>query len=94
MPEIDDDKGVSVVIVNTEKGREAMHIVDNLFSASWTDICSKNPAVVKSATASTKKKQFFQEDGLSFENKIRILCKPSFSMRHKVGNILRRLHII
>lgn len=94
MPEIDDDKGVSVVIVNTEKGREAMHIVDNLFPASWTDICSKNPAVVKSATVSAKKDQFFQEDGLSFENKIHILCKPPFSMRHKVGNILRRLHII
>lgn len=94
MPEIDDDKGISVVIVNTEKGRKVIHIVDNLIQASWSDICSKNPAVVKSVTASAKKDQFFQEDGLSFENKIQILCKPPFSMRHKVGNILRMLHII
>lgn len=92
MPEIDDDKGVSVVIVNTEKGREAMHIVDNLIPASWSDICFKNSAVVKSATASEKKDQFFLEDGHSFENKIHILCKSPFSFRHFVGSILRRLH--
>lgn len=91
MPEIDDDKGVSVVIVNTEKGREAMHIVDNLLPASWTDICSKNPAVVKSATASAKKDQFFQEDGLSFENKIRILCKPSFSIRQLLKHMYAKI---
>ena len=91
MPEIDDDKGVSVVIVNTEKGREAMHIVDNLLPASWTDICSKNPAVVKSATASAKKDQFFQEDGLSFENKIRILCTPSFSIRQLLKHMYAKI---
>lgn len=92
MPEIDDDKGVSVVIVNTEKGREAMHIVDNLIPASWSDICFKNSAVVKSATASEKKDQFFLGDGHSFENKIHILCKSPFSFRCFVGSILRRLH--
>lgn len=94
MPEIDDDKGISVVIVNTQKGSEAIYIVDNLIPAKWTDISTKNPAVLKSVMASEKKNKFFQEDGLSFENKIRILCKPSFSIRHLIGRVLRKLHLI
>lgn len=94
MPEIDDDKGVSVVIVNTEKGREAIHIVANLLPASWSDICSKNPAVVKSATASAIKDLFFRNKGLSFEKKIQILCKNPFSLRQMIGRILRKLRVI
>lgn len=69
MPEIDDDKGVSVVIVNTERGREAMHIVDNLIPASWSDICSKNSAVVKSATASEKKTNFSKKTATLLKTK-------------------------
>ena len=94
MPEIDDDKGVSVVIVNTEKGRETIHIVDNLIQASWSDICSKNPAVVKSATASAKKDLFFRNNGLSFEKRIQILCKRPFSLRQMIGRMLRKIRVI
>lgn len=94
MPEIDDDKGISVVIVNTEKGRKVIHIVDNLIQASWSDICSKNPAVVKSVIASAKKDLFFRNNGLSFEKKIQILCKSPFSLRQMIGRILRKLRVI
>ena len=94
MPEIDDDKGASVVIVNTEKGRDTIHIVDDLIQASWSDICSKNPAVVKSVTASAKKDLFFRNNGLSFEKKIQILCKSPLSLRQMIGRILRKLRVI
>lgn len=94
MPEIDDDKGVSVVIVNTEKGRETIHIVYNLIQASWSDICSKNPAVVKSVTASAKKDLFFRNNGLSFEKRIQILCKRPFSLRQMIGRMLRKIRVI
>lgn len=94
MPEIDDDKGVSAIIINTEKGRKALHSVDDLIPSSWSDICVNNPALVKSAKASENKEHFFLKDELSFEKKIHILCKRPFSLRHKISRILRKLHII
>lgn len=58
MPEIDDDKGVSAIIVNTEKGIKALHSVNDLIPSSWVDICVNNPALVKSAKASENKRAF------------------------------------
>lgn len=94
MPEIDDDKGVSAIIVNTEKGIKALHSVNDLIPSSWVDICVNNPALVKSAKASENKEHFFLKDELSFEKKIHILCKRPFSLRHTISRIFRRLHII
>lgn len=94
MPEIDDDKGVSAIIINTEKGRKALHSVNDLIPSSWADICVNNPALVKSANASENKELFFLKDELSFEKKIHILCKRPFSLRQDISRILRKLHII
>lgn len=94
MPEIDDDKGVSAIIINTEKGRKALHSVNNLIPLSWADMCVNNPALVKSAKVSENKERFFLKDELSFEKKIHILCKRPFSLRQKISRILRKLHII
>lgn len=94
MPEIDDDKGVSAIIINTEKGRKALHSVNNLIPSSWADMCVNNPALVKSAKVSENKERFFLKDELSFEKKIHILCKRPFSLRQTVSRILRKLHII
>lgn len=94
MPEIDDDKGVSAIIINTEKGRKALHSVNNLIPSSWADMCVNNPALVKSANVSENKEHFFLKDELSFEKKIHILCKRPFSLRQTISRILRKLHII
>lgn len=94
MPEIDDDKGVSAIIINTEKGRKALHSVNNLIPSSWADMCVNNPALVKSAKVSENKERFFLKDELSFEKKIHILCKRPFSLRQTISRILRKLHII
>lgn len=94
MPEIDDDKGVSAIIINTEKGRKALHSVNDLIPSSWADICINNPALVKSAKVSENKEHFFLKDELSFEKKIHILCKRPFSLRQTISRILRKLHII
>lgn len=94
MPEIDDDKGVSAIIINTEKGRKALHSVNNLIPSSWADMCVNNPALVKSAKVSENKEHFFLKDELSFEKKIHILCKRPFSLRQTISRILRKLHII
>lgn len=94
MPEIDDDKGVSAIIINTEKGIKALHSVNNLIPSSWADMCVNNPALVKSAKVSENKERFFLKDELSFEKKIHILCKRPFSLRQTISRILRKLHII
>lgn len=45
MPELDDDRGVSALTVNTEKGEQALHTTTaELHEAPYEDLCAKNPA--------------------------------------------------
>lgn len=92
MPEIDDDKGVSVVIVNTGKGREALHNIKiALHEASYHELTTRNPALVKPVAISTKRMDFFNEDGLTIENKIKKLVKSPFSLKTLAYCIARKM---
>ena len=60
MPELDDDRGVSAIIVNTPKGQNALHSTDaELYSASYEDICKKNPSILNSCKIPECRKTFF-----------------------------------
>lgn len=92
MPEIDDDKGVSVVIVNTGKGREALHNIKiALHEASYHELTTRNPALVKSFTKTPKRTEFFKEDGFTFEEKVKRLAKKPFSMKTLAYRIVRKI---
>ena len=83
MPEIDDDRGVSAVTVNTEKGREALAEIDaQLYSVPYEELVKRNPALVRSAAIpGEKREEFFKADGRTFEEKIKKLAKTRFSWR-------------
>ncbi|MEE1302273.1 MAG: Coenzyme F420 hydrogenase/dehydrogenase, beta subunit C-terminal domain [Bacteroidales bacterium] len=60
MPELDDDRGISAIIVNTEKGRKKMQATTaELYPAPYEDICKKNPSLLNSCEIPECRKTFF-----------------------------------
>lgn len=60
MLELDDDRGVSAIIVNTPKGQNALHSTDaELYTAPYEDICKKNPSLLNSCKIPECRKTFF-----------------------------------
>lgn len=92
MPEIDDDNGVSAIIVNTEKGKSALHnMTFELHEVQYNELTTRNPALVKSFPITPKRTEFFKEDGYTFEEKVKRLAKESFSMRTLAYRIVQKI---
>lgn len=92
MPEIDDDKGVSAIIVNTDKGKQVLHNINvELHEVQYNELTTRNPALVKSFPITPKRIEFFKEDGSTFEEKVKRLAKKPFSMKTLVYRIVRKI---
>lgn len=92
MPEIDDNKGVSAIIVNSDKGKHTLHNINvELHEVPYYELTTRNPALVMSFPTSPKRSDFFKEDELSFEEKVRKLALKPFSMKSLVYRILRKI---
>lgn len=90
IPEIDDDKGISAVMVNTEKGNVAMQKISvQLFPVSYEEVVRRNPALVKSAKTSGKKSEFFKEGNGTVEEKVKAITKKDFSF----SDIIKRVYL-
>ena len=87
IPELDDDKGVSAVIVNTEKGRELLESTSaKLYNAPIEDLCYKNPAFSRPTPEPKNRKLFFTDDGKTFHSKIETLCKVP--LKRKIRRVI------
>jgi coenzyme F420-reducing hydrogenase beta subunit len=61
-PNMDDDKGTSLLIVRTEKGKQALDFTQTTYTEStYEDAFRFNPAIEKSATAHPKRIDFFNK---------------------------------
>ena len=59
-PSLDDDRGVSLLMVNTDKGAQWMEqIAVNLYEEAYTAVLSYNPSICQSVTCPPKRKFFF-----------------------------------
>ena len=82
MPQIDDNRGVSVTVVSTEKGMEFLHDINiQLYPLLYGDVSRYNPALIRSVSESKNRVRFFKNDERTFEEKIRELVKEPFSWR-------------
>lgn len=87
LPDYDDDRGVSAVVVNSEKGAERLHRVHaDLRPVPYADLLAKNPALLRSASVPDKRTLFFTEDGRTIHEKIKLLCRPT--MKRRIRNLL------
>lgn len=61
-PGLDDDKGVSAVLVNTDKGAAILQTVQqvSLYESTFEKVVKCNPALIKSAQEPTKRSLFFE----------------------------------
>lgn len=92
MPEIDDDKGVSAIIVNSDKGKQVLHNINvELHEVSYNELTTRNPALVKSFPITPKRTEFFKDDGFTFEEKVKRLAKKPFSMKTLAYRIVRKI---
>ena len=85
MPELDDDKGISALSINTEKGREAIHSTTaELHVTPYEDLCKKNPAIKRSCLVPPKRTIFFANTKESFHLRIKRLCRIPLKRKIKM----------
>lgn len=88
LPELDDDRGMSAVTVNTEKGKALLQEVNaELTEVAYREVVKRNSALVHSASEPKGRRAFFEADGLTFEAKIEKLAKTPFSLRLFIGKL-------
>lgn len=81
-PEIDDDKGISAIIINTEKGYSAVNRINaETYEMEYASLCRMNPAIIKSALYNPHKEVFFLRSKDSFKELIQKYCKTSYKRR-------------
>ncbi len=81
LPELDDDRGISAVTANTEKGRALLQELNaEQTEVAYSEVVKRNPALVHSASEPKGRKAFFEADELTFEAKIKKLAKTPFSL--------------
>lgn len=87
MPEMDDDKGTSLVIVNSEKGEALFQYIKGKLvceKADLTEAIKFNPSMVSSVRYNPNRKNFFTDiDLLSFDKLVAKHCTDSYYIRGK-----------
>ena len=95
-PEIDDDRGVSAVMVNTARGASWYNSLSlDQYSMTYTDVCHYNSALVRSVACPPQRAKFFALYGKQpFMSLVDDLCRIPFWRRvaNKIKSILRRIY--
>ena len=101
-PELDDDRGTSLVLVYSQKGRNALESVSGrlvLANSKYENAVKGNPSIEKSGAVPKCRGDFWKEydkQGIaiidSFYEKLRpsLLKRYYYALRHRIANILRR----
>lgn len=91
MPELDDDKGMSVVMVNTNKGEVSFQRtgVDS-YPMEYNVLLRFNPSVEKSVRLTDKRRRFYSDTKQTLGNKIDKLSRATLlaRIRRRVYHIL------
>lgn len=95
-PEIDDDRGLSAVTINSDKGAlwfEALSL--QKYAMSYDDLCRYNPALVRAVACPPQRAKFFKRYGKeSFFLLVEDLCRKmdKVSYCNKIKWHLRRVY--
>ncbi len=87
LPEIDDDKGVSLLLINTEKGNTLLENVKNKLTLAKTDIEKAfpyNPCIIKPVLKHNFRQYFLRNyNKCDFEKLVNNCFNPSYIVRLK-----------
>lgn len=96
-PEMDDDKGTSLVLINTEKGTDAFFAISanlNFKAAKFDDAVKGNPALECPTTPHRNRSSFFSKVAKSdFDSLVDQMLRPSLKTRIRafIGRNVREL---
>ena len=94
-PEFDDDKGISLVLVNTEKGAQLWNAIQEeliIIPASSRDALEKNPSAIYGSTPHPKRNEFFERaENEDFEKLASILLFGDLENRSSVRGLLKKM---
>ena len=86
-PELDDDRGTSLIFVNSDSGENMFDRIKNnmIFKdVNINEAISYNPAAIKSVSCHPKRNEFFNElDILEFDTLVNKYCKDKFTVKIK-----------
>lgn len=92
MPKIDDNRGVSAVLANTEKGCKALNDLQmQMYPLSYEELIKRNPALIRSVAEPKNRVEFFKDNRHTFEEKIKFLIKTKYTWRIVLRVIARDL---
>ena len=100
LPDMDDDKGTSLVMVNTEKGGNAFSALSDKAIARDSDFehaVAGNSAIVMATTPHVNRGRFFRRVAKSdFDSLVDFMLRPSMQSRIRafVGRGLRKLGVL
>ena len=87
LPEMDDDKGTSLMFVNTTKGKEVFGQIENKMKYKEVELDQAivfNPAAIRSAESNQNRSKFFDKlDEIPFDQLIKKYCTDKYSVRVK-----------
>lgn len=98
LPKMDDDKGISLIVVHREKGKQLFDKLSEkmiLNKVNLDEAIRYNPSMIKSVKYNEKRDEFFLDlnSGENLTNLIRKYTKISFGKRvkNKIKSIIKRL---
>ena len=104
IPDMDDDKGTSLIFVNSKAGQAIIEQIVDKMQYKEVDIVEAvryNPAAIKSAVANPHREKFFEElDKLTFDELVKKYCTDKLSVRVKrktklvASAILKKLGVL
>lgn len=90
MPQLDDDKGISVVLVNTEKGQTLLDQTKiNVWPTDYLQVLPYNPALERSAQKPLKRERFYASGNNIPISKRIVKCTRS-SYKQRLNQHLRK----
>ena len=98
LPKMDDDKGTSLIVIHSEKGKQLFDELSEkmiLNEVNLNEAIKYNPSMIKSVKYNEKRNSFFAElsSGKELTDLIRKYTKISFEKRvkNKIKSIIKRL---
>ena len=97
-PELDDNKGTSLILINSEKGKEIFEIIKDsmeYFETTMEKAIESNPAIIKSPNENKNRKRFFDNlEIMTFDVLVKkYVPDPSFIKKigRKFKNIIKKV---
>ena len=91
LPEIDDNKGISLVIINSEKGKKILEKINKnivIRKVELNEAIKYNPSMTKSSNKNSNRENFFKDlENINFEK----LCKKYLRKNNYFRKIIRKV---